>query len=78
MEHRTRIIGVVVLAALAVLDSLVAQEVLAGELGALIREVVIYALPVLGLGAVADVVAVERRRRDPSVPALPDDTRGDS
>ena len=73
VDNKTRIIGVVLLCAFAVLDSLAQQGVLAAEHAALIREIVAIALPLLGLGALADVVNTERRRRDPSLPALKDD-----
>jgi hypothetical protein len=76
MDNRTRIIGVVTLAAMAVLDSLSQQGVLAPEHAALITDIVVIALPLLGLGALVDVIHTERRRRDPSVPALPDDVTG--
>jgi hypothetical protein len=78
MTHKTRLIGVLVLVAVAVLDSLAQQGVLDPELRALILDITAYALPALGLGAAADAIAVERRRRDPSVSALSDDVRGDS
>ena len=32
-------------------------------------------LPTQGLGAAADAIAVERRRRNPSIPALRDDVQ---
>ena len=73
INHRTRIIGVIVLVAVAVLESLAQQGVIDGELRALILEIAVYALPLLGLGAAADAIAVERRRRNPRVPALRDD-----
>jgi len=76
VDNKTRIIGVVLLCAFAVLDSLAQQGVLAAEHAELIREVVTIALPLLGLGALADVVNTERRRRDPSLPALKDDVIG--
>jgi hypothetical protein len=76
MDNRTRIIGVVTLAAMAVLDSLSQQGVLAPEHAELITDIVVIALPILGLGALVDVIHTERRRRDPSIPALPDDVTG--
>lgn len=77
MDHKTRIVGVIVLVLAAVLTSLAQQGVIDDELRALILDTAAYALPLLGLGAAADAIAVERRRRDPSVPALRDDIRDD-
>jgi len=73
MDNRARIIGVVTLAAMAVLDSLSQQGVLAPEHAVLITDIVVIALPLLGLGALVDVIHTERRRRNPAIPALPDD-----
>lgn len=73
LKNHQRIVGVVLLVAFAILDSLAQQGILATEHAALIREIVAIALPLLGVGALVDVVQTERRRRDPSVPALPDD-----
>lgn len=75
LNNNTRIVSVVVLVLMAALDSLAQQDVLDPVLAELIRQVVVYALPLLGLGALVDVISVERRRRDPEVPALPDDVR---
>ena len=77
MDNRTRILGVSRLAAMAVLDSRAQQGVLAAEHAKLITEIVVIALPLLGFGALVDVIHTERRRRDPSVPALKDDVTGD-
>lgn len=73
MDNKTRIAGVVLLVAMAVLDSLAQQGILSAEVAELIRGVVIYALPAIGFGALVDVLNVERRRRDPTKPALKDD-----
>ena len=73
IDNKTRILGVVILVAFAVLDSLAQQGVLTEEIAALIREIVIIALPPIGFGALVDVIQTERRRRNPSVPALKDD-----
>lgn len=75
MDNRVRILGILLLATFAVLDSLVAQGVITGEIAALIHDVALVALPALGLGGLADVLTIERRRRDPSIPAICDDIR---
>lgn len=73
LKNHQRIVGVVLLVAFAVLDSLAQQGVLSEELTTLIKEVVVFALPALGVGALVDVFVTEKRRRNPSVSALPDD-----
>lgn len=77
IDNKTRILGVVILVAFAVLDSLAQQGVLTEEIAALIREIVVIALPLIGFGALVDVIQTERRRRNPSVTALKDDVRDD-
>lgn len=78
IDNRTRIVGVVLLVAVAVLEALATSGHLDPELATLIMDIAVYALPALGIGAALDVFSVEKRRRDPSVPALPDDQRGES
>lgn len=75
VDNKTRIIGVILLVVLTVLNSLVAQGVLEREHADLIMDVVVVALPLVGLGALVDVVNTERRRKNPDVPALKDDVR---
>jgi hypothetical protein len=73
LKNHQRIVGVILLVVFAVLDSLAQQGILAAEHADLIREIVVVALPLLGVGALVDVLNTERRRRDPSIPALKDD-----
>jgi len=73
LKNHQRIVGVILLVAFSVLDSLAQQEILSAELAALIKEIVIVALPTLGVGALVDVMLTEKRRRNPGVSALKDD-----
>lgn len=73
LKNHQRIVGVILLVAFAVLDSLAQQEILSAELAELIKEVVVVALPALGVGALVDVMLTEKRRRNPDVLALKDD-----
>jgi hypothetical protein len=73
MDHRIRIVAAVILATLAVLESLASQGILDPQIASIVTQCAIILLPALGLGAAADAIAVERRRRDPSIPALRDD-----
>lgn len=75
LKNHQRIVGVVLLVAFAVLDSLAQQGILTEDIAALIREIVVVALPALGVGALVDVLQTERRRRNPAVPALKDDVQ---
>lgn len=75
MKNSHRIAGVVLLVAVAVLESLATSGHLDPELAVLIMDIAVYALPALGLGAALDVLTIERRRRDPSIPAIRDDIR---
>lgn len=75
LKNHQRIVGVILLVAFSVLDSLAQQGVLTEDLAALIKEIVVVALPLLGVGALVDVIHTERRRRNPAVPALPDDVQ---
>lgn len=73
LKNHQRIVGVILLVAFAVLDSLAQQEILSAELAELIKEIVVVALPTLGVGALVDVMLTEKRRRNPDVSALKDD-----
>lgn len=75
LKNHQRIVGVVLLVAFSVLDSLAQQGILTEDLAVLIKEIVVVALPLLGVGALVDVINTERRRRNPAVPALPDDVQ---
>lgn len=75
VDNKTRIVGVLLLVAMAVLNSLVQQGVLEQQHAELIVDVLVVALPLLGVGALVDVVNTERRRRNPELPALKDDVR---
>jgi hypothetical protein len=78
MRHPHRIAGAVVLAVMAMLESLASSGHLDPAAAVIIMDIAVYVLPAIGLGAVADSIVVERRRRDTGIPALADDRRGES
>lgn len=75
VTNRQRILGVIALVLIAVLNVLTDQDVLDQKLALILHDVIVYALPLLGVGALADVLATEKRRVDPTTPALRDDVR---
>jgi hypothetical protein len=78
MPHQLRLYAIAILAALDVAALVASQYGLAPELLGELRPAVDTALAAALLvlaPALADAVAVERRRRDPSVPAVSDDVR---
>ena len=75
MDHRIRIVAAIALCVIAVLETLASLGHLDTQIARVVTEVAIVALPLLGLGAAADAIAVERRLRDPSIPALRDDVQ---
>lgn len=76
ISHKTRVIVAVLFAVLAMV-ALSAQRWLQLDEGtqAWLREIFSWATRLFAVAAAVDALAVERRRRDPSVPALPDDKR---
>ena len=76
ISHRTRIVAAVIIT-IAAVGVLAANRWLELDEGtrALLRSIVEWALALVGGAAVADALFVERRRVDPSRPALPDDVR---
>ena len=80
LPHRARLWAIIILTALDVTALIAAQYVdsaLLGQIEPLVEPVLMAVLPLFSL-ALADAVAVERARRDPSRPAIPDDVRAES
>lgn len=74
ISHKTRVIVAVIFAVLAIVALSAQRWLQLDEITqSWLRGIFSWATTAIAIAAAGDALAVERRRRDPSVPALPDD-----